>query len=160
MGGEKPGVRRIIEQTRGGVLALVALFLPIAILCIGLVVDLGTVFFARKAVQAACDLGALAGVQELDWDLLAVGTVSLKAAEAEAVAEEITAHNLDGLEALVRDVHVSAAVLNPPDIAEPTVAVTVTYSVRTLFLRTLPGLGDGFHDRRVAEASVVKRTEW
>lgn len=160
MGGKKPGVRGIIEQTRGGVLALVALFLPIAILCIGIVVDLGTVFFVRKGVQAACDLGALAGVQELDWDLLAVGTVSLRAEEAEAVAEEITGYNLEGLEALVRDVNVSATAMNPPAKAEPTVAVTVTYSVRMLFLRTLPGLGDGFHDRRVSEASVVKRTEW
>jgi len=59
------GVRELIEQTRGGVLALVALFLPIAVLCVGLVMDLGTVFFVRKAVQPACDLGVLAGVQEL-----------------------------------------------------------------------------------------------
>ncbi|MGE5578772.1 MAG: pilus assembly protein TadG-related protein [Bacillota bacterium] len=161
MGSKKcAGVRDLIEQTRGGVLALVALFLPIAVLCVGMVVDLGTVFFVRKAVQAACDLGALAAVQELDWDLLALGTVSLRVGEAEAVAEEITGDNLEGIEALVRDVQVSATALNPPAEGEPTVAVTVTYSVRTPFLRTLPGLGEGFHDRRVSEASVVKRTEW
>lgn len=85
-------------------------------------------FFVRKAVQSACDLGALADVQELDWDLLALGTVSLKAEEAEAVAEAVTADNLEGILTLVRDVHVSAAVLNPPAKAEPTAAVTVTYS--------------------------------
>ncbi len=150
----------LIRETRGGVLALVALFLPIAVLCVGMVVDLGTVFFVRKAVQAACDLGALAGVQELDWDLLAAGTVSLRGEEAEAFAREVTSDNLQAIEALVLDTHVSATVLNPPAKVEPTVAVSVTYSVRMPFLRTLPGLGEGFRDRRVSEASVVKRTEW
>jgi uncharacterized membrane protein len=150
----------LIREARGGVLALVALFLPIAVLCVGMVVDLGTVFVVRKAVQAACDLGALAGVQELDWDLLAAGTVSLREEEAEAFAKEVTADNLEPIKTLVLDAHVSASVLNPPTKAEPTVAVSVTYSVRMLFLRTLPGLGEGFRDRRVSEASVVKRTEW
>lgn len=161
MGSKKcAGARDLVEQTRGGVLALVALFLPIAVLCIGMVIDLGTVFFVRKAVQAACDLGALAGIQELDWDLLALGTVSLRVEEAEAMAREITGQNLEGIETLVRDVSVSATVLNPPAKAEPTVGVTVRYSVRLSFLGTLPGLGEGFYDRRVSEASVVKRTEW
>ena len=57
MGRKKPnGPGGLLKETRGGVLALVALFLPIAVLCVGIVVDLGTVFFVRKAVQAACDL--------------------------------------------------------------------------------------------------------
>ena len=155
-----PGARGLIEQTRGGVLALVALFLPIAVLCVGTVVDLGTVFFVRKAVQAACDLGALAGVQELDWDLLALGTVAIRVGDAEAVAEDITDRNLEAVDALVEGVELGAAVLNPPTKAEPTVVVAVTYSVRMPFLRTVAGLGEGFRDRRVSEASVVKRAKW
>ena len=154
------GVRDLIEQTRGGVLALVALFLPIAVLCVGMVVDLGTVFFVRKAVQAACDLGALAGVQELDWDLLALGTVALRAGEADSIAREIANRNLAAVDALVDDVEIASSVLNPPDSTEPTVAVTIEYSVRVPFLRTIPGMGSGFRDRRVSEASVVKRVKW
>ena len=154
------GVRELTDETRGGVLALVALFLPIAVLCAGMVVDLGTVFFVRKAVQAACDLGALAGVQELDWDLLALGTVALREGEAEAIAVEIADRNLEAVGALTYDVKISATALNPPAKAEPTVAVEVTYSVRLAFLKTVPGLGEGFDDRRASEASVVKRTEW
>ena len=161
MGRKKPSRwASILKETRGGVLALVALFLPIAVLCVGMVVDLGTMFFVRKAVQAACDLGALAGVQELDWDLLGLGMVVLRQVEAEAIAKEIADHNLEALEALVQDLHVSATVLNPPAKAEPTVAVAVTYSVQMPFLRTVPGLTEEFRDRRVSEASVVKRTEW
>ncbi len=154
------GVRDLIEQTRGGVLALVALFLPIAVLCVGIVVDLGTVFFVRKAVQAACDLGSLAGVQELDWDLLAVGTIALREGEAEAVAKKIAGSNLETIDSLVQGVEIGAAVLNPPTKAEPTVVVAVTYSVRVPFLRTVAGLGEGFRDRRLSEASVVKRAKW
>ena len=154
------GARDLTDETRGGVLALVALFLPIAVLCVGVVVDLGTVFFVRKAVQAACDLGALAGVQELDWDLLSLGTVALREGEAEAVAKEITGHNLEAVEGLMLEVQVSAIVLNPPAKTEPTVAVAVTYLVRMPFLRTVPGLVEGFRDRRVSEASVVKRVKW
>ena len=161
MGRKKPnGPGGLLKETRGGVLALVALFLPIAVLCVGTVVDLGTVFFVRKAVQAACDLGALAGVQELDWDLLTMGTVAIREGEAEAMAREIAGSNLESVEALVQDVEIAATVANPPVKAEPTVAVTVTYSVRMPFLRTVPGLGQEFRDRRVSEASVVKRTQW
>ena len=153
-------MRELIEHTRGGVLALVALFLPIAVLCVGIVVDLGTVFFVRKAVQAACDLGALAGVQELDWDLLAMGTVALRAGEAEGIAVEIADRNLEAVDALIDDVEIASSVLNPPDTAEPKVAVTIDYSVRMPFLGTVPGVGSGFTDRRVSEASVVKRDKW
>ena len=161
MGGKKPsGMGGLLKDTRGGVLALGALFLPIAVLCVGMVVDLGTVFFVRKAVQAACDLGALAGVQELDWDLLALGPVALREGEAEAIAREITGHNLEVVEGLMQDMRISATVHNPPDMAEPTVAVAVMYSVRMPFLRMVPGLDEGFRDCRVSEASVVKRTEW
>ena len=156
---EVPQCRRSDTRDPGGVLALVALFLPIAVLCVGMVVDLGTVFFVRKAVQAACDLGLWLGFRG------SIGTfwpqaLSPEREEAEAFAREVTSDNLQAIEALVLDTHVSATVLNPPAKVEPTVAVSVTYSVRMPFLRTLPGLGEGFRDRRVSEASVVKRTEW
>lgn len=132
----------------------------ISVAVITVLTDLGTAFFVRKAAQAACDPGALAGVQELDWDLLSLGTVALREEEAEAVAKEITGHNLEAVEGLMLEVQVSAIVLNPPAKTEPTVAVAVTYLVRMPFLRTVPGLVEGFRDRRVSEASVVKRAKW
>ena len=108
------GVRGLIEQTRGGVLALVALFLPIAVLCVGMVVDLGTVFFVRKAAQAACDLGALAGVQELDWDLLAAGHVALRVDDVERIAAEVARENLESVELLVPELQIGAKAENLP----------------------------------------------
>ena len=153
-------MRELIEHTRGGVLALVALFLPIAVLCVGIVVDLGTVFFVRKTVQAACDLGALAGVQELDWDLLAVGHVAVRVDDGERIAVEITRENLESVELLVPELQIGAKVENPPAREDPVVSVAAVYSVRTPFLRSVPGLGRGFQGSVMAEASVVKRTKW
>ena len=155
-----PGARGLIEQTRGGVLALVALFLPIAVLCVGIVVDLGTVFFVRKAVQAACDLGALAGVQELDWDLLAVGHVAVRVDDVERIAVEVARENLESVELLVPELQITAKAENPPAREDPVVSVEAVYTVRTPFLRSVPGLGRGFQGRVTAEASVVKRTKW
>ena len=80
--------------------------------------------------------------------------------EAEEVAEEITDCNLEAVDALVEGVEIGASVLNPPNKAEPTVVVAVTYSVRLPFLRTVAGLGEGFRGRRVSEAAVVKRAQW
>ena len=153
-------MRELIEQTRGGVLALMALFLPIAVLCVGIVVDLGTVFFVRKAVQAACDLGALAGVQELDWDLLAVGHVAVRVDDVERIAVEVARENLESVELLVPELQIGAKAENPPAREDPVVAVEAVYTVRTPFLGSVPGLGRGFQGRVTAEASVVRRTKW
>lgn len=150
----------LLKEICGGVLALVALFLPIAVLCVGMVADLGTVFVVRKAVQAACDLGALSGVQELDWDLLAEGHVAVLADDAERIALEITRQNLKSVELLVPELQITAKAENPPAREEPAVSVEAVYTVRTPFLRSVPGLGRGFQGRVTAEASAVKRTIW
>ena len=42
---------------------MIVLFLPVAVLSIGMVADLGLLFVSRKLVQSACDLGALAGAR-------------------------------------------------------------------------------------------------
>ncbi len=151
---------RLIRDADGGVLAFVALFLPIAVLCVGMVVDLGTVFFVRKTVQAACDLGALAGVQELDWDALAAGTIAIRVEDGELMSQEVARENLVSAEALIRETRFFAVVENPPARAEPRVTVTAAYVVNLHFLRFIPGLESGFAGQVLAEASVVKRTDW
>jgi len=136
------------------------LFLPVAVLCVGMVVDLGAVFFARKAVQAACDLGALAGVQELDWDRLAAGQVAIREEDGEDIAEAVTRQNLQNVTGLVEILSVSCSVRNPPGVAEPSLSVEVRFKVKTSFLGAAPGLLGSFEGRAFSQASVVRRTKW
>ena len=150
----------LLGRADGGVVALVALFLPIAVLCVGMVVDLGAVFFARKAVQAACDLGALAGVQELDWDRLAAGQVMIREDDGEDIADGITRENLRNVAGLVEVLSVSCSVRNPPQVAEASLSVEVRFRVRTPFLGSVPGLFGSFEGRAYSQASVVRRTKW
>lgn len=145
---------------RGGVLALLALFLPIAVLVVGLVCDLGAVFCVRKIVQAACDLGALAGVQELDWDLLAEGTVVIEEVAAQTAAVGVARENLTNLGGLAHVESVYAVVSNPPASSEPNLVLTVVCRVHPTYLTWLPAFADGISLSMAAEASVVERTEW
>lgn len=148
------------SRDEGGVLALVALFLPVAILVIGMVLDLGVVFYARRATQTACDLGALAGVIELDWDALAQGDVRIDSLAGEAVAIQVTNENVVSLGPLIVDPMVSVRVFNIPEREEPTVQVYCHFRVRAHFLGFLPGFGLGIPCAASAEASVVMRTKW
>ncbi len=145
---------------KGGVLALVALFLPIAVVCMGMVVDLGIMFCARKAVQSACDLGALAGVQNLDWDSLAEGVVLLDIARGEATAVQIALENLQNTGGMFSELNVWAKASNPPWKEEPCVTVEARFSPNTQFLRWLPGLANGISMGWLSEAAVVERTIW
>lgn len=136
------------------------MFLPIAVLCVGLAVDLGAVFFARKAVRAACDLGALAGVQELDWDRLATGKVAIREADGGLIAQEVTRENLRNVTGLVEILSVSCSVRNPPQVTEASLSVEIRFKVRTPFLGSVPGLFGSFEGRVFSQASVVRRTKW
>jgi len=50
-------VRKEIPEEKGQVLPLVVLFLPLTVLLLGLVVDLGLLFSTRLTMLAAADLG-------------------------------------------------------------------------------------------------------
>ncbi len=145
---------------KGGVLALVVLFLPIAVISTGMVVDLGIMFCARKAVQAACDLGALAGVQNLDWDSLAAGIVLVDQQQSEAAAVQVALNNLEGSGGLFSHIDVWASASNPPLRTEPCVTVEARFSPNTYFLKWLPGLSQGIAMTWLSEAAVVERTKW
>jgi uncharacterized membrane protein len=141
-------------------MVLVVLFLPIAILTTGLVVDLGIAACAKKAVQAACDLGALAGAQALDWDSLSEGIVLIDPTSAQAIATQIAVQNMQACMALLSEITVWSTVRNPPLCQEPSVTVEAAYSPKAYFLRWIPGLYPGFHMTWVSEAAVVERTKW
>ncbi|HHY11492.1 MAG TPA: hypothetical protein GX529_02565 [Firmicutes bacterium] len=147
------------NSQRGGAIALVILFLPVAVLSIGIVADLGVLFSARRLVQAACDLGALAGCQELDWDLLAKGTVSIDENRGRAKAIEYVEKNLESMESMFQEVNLRATVSNMPN-CEPAVTVQADVVVHTYFLRWVPGLGNGITITIISESSVVERTKW
>jgi uncharacterized membrane protein len=156
----RPGLQSVLKAEDGAVLALVALFLPAAVLTVGMVLDLGMLYFARRAVQGACDLGALAGVIELDWEALAAGDVLINPQMGEAKALEVTSENIGALGNVIREVSISAQVQNMPDREEPTVRVECRFKVKAHFLGFLPGLDKGIPCFTFSEGSVVRRTKW
>lgn len=150
---------QVAGNQKGSVIALVILFMPVALACAGIAVDLGILFTARKCVQAACDLGALAGVQELDWEALAEGRVVIRKEDARNKALEIAWLNMANAQELAEDVILSASVHNSASRNEPCVVVEASFGVRVHFIRIfIPGQGRRFSVS--AEASVVERTKW
>ncbi len=143
---------------RGGVIAMTVLFLPVAVLSIGMVADLGLVFVSRKLVQTACDFGALAGCQELDWDLLAQGLIVISEKRGKTAAVEIAWNNLRDMNNVVRDICLNATVTN--DVEEPRVLVEASFRVRTFFIRYLPGFRNGIPCFISSESAVVERKKW
>jgi len=150
---------RLQRNKEGAVILLVALFLPVFVLCIGMVTDIALVLTVRKCVQNACDLGTLAGCQELDWELLSEGIVALRENQAKTTAVEIAQANLDGMQNLFQSLRLTAEVANVID-NEPTIGLGASCRVKTVFLKWLPGLENGVLIHVFAESSVVERTEW
>lgn len=148
------------SSEKGGVLALVALFLPVAVIVVGMVIDLGLIYTARKAVQAACDLGALAGAQVLDLDELALGNVLISDVRAQFVSLTTAYANMASLEHWLKDVCFEVTVYNIPDKDEPSVMIDAFFKVNARFLSFLPVFSDGVPFRLFAVASVVERTQW
>lgn len=152
----------------GGVLVSVLLFLPVLILCLGLVMDMGLLFVHRIQLAAAADFGALAAVQNVDLGRLATGERFIDPNDARRDARLWTEENLAaGLPLAVADrARVEVVVLNVPEgdylihpatgrmVVDPTVSVTVTAPVSLHFLRFLvPEVVLRVH----ADASVMSR---
>ena len=139
------------KDQRGGVIVMVVLFLPVAILSLGMV--------ARKIVQSACDLGALAGCQELDWELLAIGELVLSEERGRAAAIEMAFNNLRDLRNGIKDVTLNAQVSNDAGQG-PRLFLEAEFKIQTVFIRYLPGCGDGFPCSVISEAAVLERQQW
>lgn len=75
-------------------MALLCLWLAGLAALAPLAVDVGHLYGVRAALQAAADLGALAGAQEVDLDALARGQLRLRDGEAARAAERWTRDNL------------------------------------------------------------------
>ncbi len=111
----------------GQALLWVALMLPIFLAIIGLALDGGALFAARRQAQNAADAAARAGAQQIDLDRYrATGEIALDNGWARYVARQYVAGS-GGLEATV-------------DIAGNQVIVTVRRDVPLSFLK-LVGLG-------------------
>lgn len=79
---------------RGAAAAFTLLFLPVLAVLLALVVDVAHLFGVRAALQAAADMGALAGAQAVDLDALAQGRRRLQEDEAAGAAREWVRGNL------------------------------------------------------------------
>ncbi len=171
MGPPTAGARKCGRGTAegGGVAALVALFLPVMVLAAGFVLDLGLVFAVRQMAYGAADLAALAAVQDLDLDRLALGELFLV---AEAARRDARAYALNNLRSNLPGTDVDATaqvaveVYNPEPghplrhrvtgrrLATPTVSVAISLPVHTYFLAPL---AREIPIRVRADASVVRK---
>lgn len=82
-------------KEKGSVAVFTILFLPVLFAVLILLIDIGWLVHVRQVMQNAADLGALAGVQELDLEKLAEGKLELTD-RAEWEAERIWRANLEG----------------------------------------------------------------
>jgi Flp pilus assembly protein TadG len=72
-----------------------ALFLPVALILLSLVMDVAWISIVRTQLQIAVDFGALAAVQDLDLELLANGRCELLVDSATATALAYAWENLE-----------------------------------------------------------------
>jgi uncharacterized membrane protein len=115
-------IARLVADQRGQVLAWVAVFLPALLVVLGLVIDGGLAFAARRDLQDVADAAAQAGAMQLDPAVYATtGQVQLDPIQARAAAGDyLSAH----------------PGVSPAVVAGPTwVQVTVRESWPTVFLR-------------------------
>lgn len=138
------------EQGSAALIAVV--LLPLLVLVLGSVLDLGMLRQGAAAARAAADLAALVAVNDQDEGALAGRGELRLAADAESVAREYLARNLaplPGLGAAAWDVAVAADIATFPDggtdpwdgssYDSPSVRVIADVPLRTGLLRALLG---------------------
>lgn len=129
----------LATRQSGAVLVLVVAFIPVLVAVMALVLETGRLFVLARWAQAAADLGALAGVQEVDLERLADGERYVDEERARLAAERITRDNLRDLGGVVGSSHVQVYVINVAGgptthprtgrlIRDPTVSVWVEVS--------------------------------
>lgn len=164
--GRARGSGSFVADESGAAMALVVLFLPCLLAAAALVLDVGALLLARAEMRAAADMGALAGVQDLDFDRLARGEIVIREAEAAADAESWVRANLAGKSFVepgtvvtavaVRNTWLRGGVACPVTgraLADPTVCVRIRARVKLPFLASLGTVTVSVH----ADASVVGR---
>ena len=61
---QQKGLMRV-ERERGSVIVAVAVLLPLLCGCLGMVLDIGSLYYRNRLIQTAADAGAIAAAQEL-----------------------------------------------------------------------------------------------
>lgn len=145
-------VKAVTDGRRHAAQAMVAWLwlLPLALVLLGSVTDVGFALWAQLQLRQACDLAALAAAQDLDLERLARGERWLLTAQAERDARAYVAANLAGrgpwagggywVEVQVLNASPRASLRHPwsgRELVDPTVAVRARGRVPTLFLRLL-----------------------
>ncbi|MEW6242709.1 MAG: pilus assembly protein TadG-related protein [Bacillota bacterium] len=127
------------NPTRGSVLVMMVVFLPVLIGTAFFTLATGRLVYARAVVQASADLGALAALNNVDLARLARGErwIDPEAAirDARLWAQECLMANLSDILEL-SEVVIDVAVDNPGEDGYPSVTVAVT--VNDLRLRGIP----------------------
>ncbi len=83
-----------LGNQEGSAAIMVVLLLPVMIMIMGLVVDLGILVMYRGIAQSAADLGALAAAQNLNVERLEAGVIEINVKEAKADAIRWVEHNM------------------------------------------------------------------
>lgn len=142
-----------MSDERGSASLLTVLLLPLLVLVLGAVLDLGLLRQGAARARAAADLAALVAVNDQDDATLAESGGLRLAADAEAVARDYLARNLaplgPSLASGARDVAAAADVavfpeggIDPHDgrrYESPTVRVLADVPLRTGALRAILG---------------------
>jgi len=90
-------MRRCGFCQQGSILVMTMLFLPVVVMALGIVTDLGVLLVARRTAYGVADLAALAAAQEVDLESLSGGIIALKSGAAQAAALEWARTNLASL---------------------------------------------------------------
>jgi Flp pilus assembly protein TadG len=86
------------HRSRGQSAVYTILFLPILVLILAMVADIGTLQMQKVRLRSALDMAAVDAVQELDADHYArTGTIRLDAVRADAATRQFLLYNLDPL---------------------------------------------------------------
>lgn len=120
--------KKLYQEESGAAVVLIALSMSALLLMVGLVVDVGNIFYAKVVLQSSSDAAALAGAGALK--ALASDTVENQQAEATVRAQAIYAGNIKTL----------GSTVNTPMITFPTstsVKVENSFTVSTYFIHAL-----------------------
>ena len=145
-------------------MVLLVVFLPVLVAVMALMAETGRLFVVARRVQAAADLGALAGAQEVDLERLAEGERYLDEGRARTQAERLTRENLRDLGGAAANAGLQVYVINVATgpaahprtgrlIRDPTVSVWVEVTVPLYLIGWRSEVTLGAH----ADASVVEK---
>lgn len=161
-----------MREEKGAAAALVICMLPILIITMAMVTDLGLILWYRFSLMDVADLSALAGVQELDLAALARGEPKLEEAAAQAAAVHYARSNVQARlgNTAVRSLDITVDIYNGSEddplthpycrreLIYPTVCLRLALPVRLVLVGRLIGQEE-FLITAHADAAAVWRSD-